>query len=364
MSKILENEFNPDYISPPGDTLQDVLDEKGMTQLELSKRTGRKTKTINQIIKGIAPITPETAIQFERTLGVPASFWNNREKLYREKLAQIEEEQRLKKNTACLNELPVKSMIKFGWLKEFEDAPRQVQEVFEFYGIASYEQYENIIPEFTYFRKTNAFKSDINAVVAWLRKGELEAQQIRTPDYNKKNFKDNLLEIRNITTEEPKAFIQKMKELCQHSGVALVFVPELPKTRVCGSARWLTPKKALIQLSLRYKTNDHLWFNFFHEAGHIILHGKRNVFIDDTLIGGDKEEEEANEFAANFLIPCEKIKEFALSNKKKTEDIIDFASKMNIAPGIVVGQLQHYKYCPMSHYNKLKQTIDWSDIIC
>jgi len=361
MSKILENEFNPDYISPPGDTLQDILDEKGMTQIELSKRTGRKTKTINQIIKGIAPITPETAIQLERTLGVPASFWNNREKLYREKLAQIEEEEKLKKYTGCLNELPVKSMIQHGWIKKFKDPSQQVQEVFKFYGIASYEQYENIIPEFTHFRKAKAFKSDINAVVAWLRKGELEAHQIRTPDYNKKKFKDNLLEIRNITTEEPKFFIPKMKELCRQSGVALVFIPELPETRVCGSARWLNPKKALIQLSLRYKTNDHLWFNFFHEAGHIILHGKRNVFIDDTLIGGDKEEE-ANEFAANFLIPYEEIKKFALSNKKKTEDIIDFARKMNIAPGIVVGQLQHYKYCPMSHYNKLKQTIDWSDI--
>ena len=54
----------------------------------------------------------------------------------------------------------------------------------------------------------------------------------------------------------------------------------LPKTCVSGATRWVGSDKAIIQLSLRYKTNDHLWFTFFHEAGHILLHGKKELFIE------------------------------------------------------------------------------------
>ena len=77
--------------------------------------------------------------------------------------------------------------------------------------------------------------------------------------------------------------------LCAHAGVAVVFVQELPNTGISGSTQWLTPTKALVQLSLRYKTDDQLWFTFFHEAGHILAHGKRQVFLETDQ--KDREEE-------------------------------------------------------------------------
>lgn len=107
------NQYHPDNVSPPGETLADLLDERGMSQAELAERTGRPTKTINEIVKGKAMITPETAIQFERVFGVPAEFWNNREAMYRQYLARMDEEDRLSSRVEWVKKFPIKEMLKF-----------------------------------------------------------------------------------------------------------------------------------------------------------------------------------------------------------------------------------------------------------
>lgn len=83
------NEYQPDFASHPGETLRDILEEKGMTQSQLAKQMGRPRKTINEIIQGKASITPQTAIQLERVLGASAEFWINREGQYRLNLERI-----------------------------------------------------------------------------------------------------------------------------------------------------------------------------------------------------------------------------------------------------------------------------------
>jgi Zn-dependent peptidase ImmA (M78 family) len=143
--------------------------------------------------------------------------------------------------------------------------------------------------------------------------------------------------------------------------VAVVFVPELPKTRVSGATQWLNKDKALIQLSLRHKTNDHLWFTFFHEAGHILLHGKKDVFVD-TVTGNDGEkEDEANTFAGDFLLPKRSYKEFADRHFKFSPTVINqFADDIGIAPGIVAGRLQHDGLLRYDACNDLKEKYEWS----
>jgi HTH-type transcriptional regulator/antitoxin HigA len=89
------NQYDPNFVSAPGETLLELLQNKGMSQAELSKRTGLPKKTIHEIIKGKAAITPETAILFESVFAAPASFWNNREYNYRNWLAGQEERKRL-----------------------------------------------------------------------------------------------------------------------------------------------------------------------------------------------------------------------------------------------------------------------------
>ena len=91
------NEYRPEFVTPPGETLQDLIDTIGMTKAELAGRIGKTPKHVGDIIKHGAPITPTTAMAFEKVLGTPASFWNNRERRYRESLARIDERKRLEK---------------------------------------------------------------------------------------------------------------------------------------------------------------------------------------------------------------------------------------------------------------------------
>jgi HTH-type transcriptional regulator/antitoxin HigA len=365
MSNETQNLYTPDYVSPPGETLLEKIEELGMSQAELAQRVGRPKKTVNEIIWGKAAITPRTALQLERVLGIPASFWNNREQQYRQHLARKEEEMRLSNQVDWLQEFPVKAMAKMGWIQAFDDKVQQVSELLEFFGVASPEQWDAIWdPSLVAFRKTRAFRSDRGAVSAWLRKGEIEAQDIRCQPYSVKTFRQTLSGIRHLTLESPEIFHPELVRLCAEAGVAVVFVPQLPKARVSGATRWLTPDKALIQLSLRYKKDDQLWFTFFHEAGHILLHGKRDVFLegDDA---NDAKEQEADDFAARTLIPPLKLKKFLEELKPgycpSKNAIRAFANEIGIAPGIVVGRLQHDEHLPYSHCNDLKRTFVWVD---
>lgn len=356
MTNTIENRYAPDFISPPGETLAEILEERNMSQSELAQRMGRPRKTINEIIKGKAEITSDTALQIELVLGTPASFWMERERLYREYLARKNENQRLKGYLGWLTKIPYRQMTKLGWLKFYEDKIEQLRESLIFFAVVSPEQWEEIWGRNLSidFRKSQAFESDQGAITAWLRQGEIEASKINCADYNELKFRDVLQQIRLLTVKSIKVFQPQMIDLCAAAGVALVFVPELPKTRVHGATRWLGSQKALIQLSDRYKTNDHFWFSFFHEAGHIVLHGKRILFLEGQDIQDKIKEKEADIFAANLLINSRDWQRFIANNCLSKKAINQFAEQQGIHPGIIVGRLQHEQIISDQNCNDLK----------
>lgn len=186
----------------------------------------------------------------------------------------------------------------------------------------------------------------------------MEAITIRCKPFDKGRFRAALEEVRKLTVEAPHVFQPRMTELCAAAGVAVVFVPEMKGCPASGAARWLTADKAIIQLSLRHKTDDHLWFSFFHEAGHVANDPKKEVFIDDGSKDGDERERQANNFAANSLIPPARAPE--LKDLKTAGAVKQFAESIGIAPGIVVGRLQHDGLIPFSYLHHLKQTFQWS----
>ena len=356
MTNLIENQYMPDAVTSPGDTLQDILNEISMSKVELADRIGRTPKFIIDIIKHGATITPTTAMELEKALGVPASFWNNRERRYRESVARQEERNRLGKEVGWLKTLPVREMIKAGWIKKGKDEIEQVDEVLRFFGVASSGQWETIwLSPSTAFRKSKAFASRPKACSAWLRKGEKEAQGVFCRPFSREAFKSALEEIRLLTREEPGPFEAETVRMCADAGVAVVFTPPIKGAPVYGATRWLTPEKALIQLSLRGRFEDLLWFTFFHEAGHILLHGKKEAFIE----GNDhqtQKEEEADRFATNFLIPRASWQGFIRQDKfRNTNAVKDFAARLEISPAIVVGRLQHEGHIPHSHLNGLRR---------
>jgi HTH-type transcriptional regulator/antitoxin HigA len=333
-----------------------------MSQAELADRTGRPNKTINEIIKGKAAITPETAIQLELVLGIPATFWNNREQHYREFLARRKEFERLESETNWLERIPYKSMVAAGWLPPSPGKSEQLIQVLMFFGVASPSSWREIWRnQHASFRQSSSFEVDAGAVAAWLRKGELDAQRIQCEEYEPARFRSALTTIRSLTRELPDNFAQVVVNECSRAGVCVVFVPELPRTRVWGATRWLSGTCALIQLSLRYRSDDHFWFTFFHEAGHVLLHGKRDFFIDRDDQTIDQRESEADAFARDWLIPPNAYRAFNRRGAISCAAISRFAYELGIAAGIVVGRLQHDELLPRTHCNELKRTVRWRD---
>ena len=361
MGSTVRNEYAPDVVSPPGETLQDVLEERDLSQADLADRTGRTKKTINEIVKGKAPITPETALQFENVLGIPAAFWNNREMAYRAYLARQAENDRLKQDISWIRELPYLEMARKGWIPESRDKIERVRALLSFFAVASREQWEEVaIRPQASFRRSKKYESDPGALSAWLRQGEIAASQLQCGAFNRQAFVEALEEARTLTVEPPDRFVPELANICARSGVAVVFIPELRGLRVWGATRWLSPSRALIQLSLRYKTDDHLWFTFFHEVGHILLHNKRDVFVENND-SNSGEEKEADRFATNHLIPPSDFVRLRPRTLYSEAAVRDFAQQLGIAPGIVVGRLQHEGLLPFTHLNGLKRHFRWAE---
>ncbi len=361
MSELIENQFTPNYSVPPGDILVEELESRGMSQAELSQRTGLARKTINEIIKAKAPITPESALKLERVFRQPAEYWLNLENLFQEAQARQTEQQKLQADAAWLKKLPLKKMTEFGWVRRLDNKAAQLNEVLGFFGIASVDQWQTLWGRLEIaYRNSPAFEGSYEAISAWLRQGEVLAQQIDCVPFDGRRFRVALGKIRGLTREHnPDSFVPALQNICAACGVAAVFVRELPKTHVSGATRWLNKDKALIQLSLRHKTDDHLWFTFFHEAGHILKHGKKALFLENDEIKNEMEQE-ADEFSSNLLIPVRAFNAFVERTYFSKEAVLSFANQLGIAPGVVVGQLQHHGFLPYTHLNGLKQRFRWS----
>lgn len=221
------------------------------------------------------------------------------------------------------------------------------------------------------FRQTQKFDFHREALAAWVREAEIVARQIPFAEFDEAKLRASLSELRRLTREDAAFSLEQAQEICSYCGVALVLIPELPGTRISGCSRWLTDSHAMVGLTPRYKSGEQLWFTFFHELGHILLHGHRRLFVVDNAAGemGDdvvdpvmaKYEEEADRFAADILIPPAELAKLPLHQPDEltSELIQDFAESIEIHPGIVIGRLQHDKVLEYWRGNKLKQKLDW-----
>lgn len=356
-----EVQFAPDWLSPPGETIADVLEERGWSQAEFAQRIDYTPKHVNQLLRGKAPIREDTALRLERVLGSTARFWLQREAEYREALARRAEQAAMVQESAWLAELPLKEMVHFGWVQDCrENAAAQVAECLRFFGVATVSAWRaRYVAPLAAFRASPRDEMQPGAVAAWLRQGERRAAAIECAPFVRKTFLQALQELRALTNEpEPAIFVPRMTALCAAAGVAVVLEPAPSGCPASGAVRWLTPECALLMLSLRYKSNDQLWFSFFHEAAHLLLHGKRLLFleVEEHLDGQD--EEEANAFARDFLIPPAAATH--LAGMRAEAAVRQAAEQIGVAPGIVVGRMQKEGWLPWTHLNGLKTRYTWA----
>jgi HTH-type transcriptional regulator/antitoxin HigA len=358
MATELRSAWTPDWSVAPGDLLVEALEERGMTQAELARRIGRPLKTISEIANGKASITPDTAIQLERALGISASFWNGLETRYREAVALERSRRALESEVGWLSNFPMSELISRGLIPAGRQASDRLAALLSFFGVADPAAWQvNWERSAGSYRLAKAYKSDEYALATWLRWGEKEAERVQTRVFSAARFESVAREARGLSRLTVLAMAtERLRDLAADAGVVVVVVPELPGARVSGAARWLRSDRALIQLSLRYVSDDQFWFSFFHEAGHLLRSKGRVDYVEDLDSGDDNVDEQfADSYARDLLLPPASYGRFVAAKEFSADAVEAYADAEGLSAGIVVGRLQRDALVPKTQLNHLKR---------
>ena len=354
------NQYQPDYAVRPGWIIEERLTAQSISHAEFARRCGRSSKLISEIIAGKAPIAPKTALQFEKVLGLDASIWLGIEADYRLHRERQAEARATEESVAWARTFPIAELKKRNAIGTPSSDGEAVSMLLSFFGVATISAWQvkygkaNVA-----YRHSPSFKSDESSLATWLRLAEIDAEGQRCAEYRNSGLRQALKRVRQLTSAPVIPALRETRILCNEAGVALSLVKPLPKMRLSGAAWWLSPRRPVIALSARHKSDDHLWFSLFHEAAHLLLHSKKEVFVDGTTGHGNSIEDEANAWAADFLVPRTAWQEFIAAGDYRAMSVRQFADEQGIAPGIVVGSLQHGKLLPWNRLNRLKVRLRW-----
>lgn len=358
-AEVLDADFPPDWILPPGDILQAELDARGLTQTEFAARTNLSVKHINQVIRGSANLSYDVAVRLERVLGTPRNFWIRLESNYQAHCAREKAREDLSRNVSWLRRFPIAEMVSRGILRNGESEIASLERLLAFFKVADPEAYEKswAEPVAAGFRRTQTANVDPYATAVWLRLGERSASKTDCAPYDPVAFSQLLPTLPKLTLLPIQDAFTQLRHECAQVGVAVQFEPDFPGCKACGAARWINADKALILLSDRYRSHDIFWFAFFHEAAHLILHPRRRMVVDLKGQGDDADGHEtaANKYAAEILIPPEYNDQLAADTTIAQATAL--AREIGIDPGIVAGRLSHQQ-SNWAKYARLRHKLD------
>lgn len=361
-----EQNIYSDLAIPPGEYLEEVLDELGMTKNDLAKRMDRPAPKLSAIFKGRKAITPETALRLEKVVGVPAHIWTGLESEYRLALARIqekEEHEQLKAEAKFVTLYRYAELVKMGILEKFTRPMDKVLALQKFFGVTSLQtipKLKRYKPAFRTGRKITKGNNP-EAIASWLRVGERAAAQVNCAPFGKAALENTVGKIRAMTRQLPEDFQNTLQDMLAASGIALIICPHMPSTGIHGATFWMGPEKAVIMMTIRYKWADIFWFSLFHEIGHVLLHG-HNVMVLEGENGDQhlaKRETQADIYAADTLIPSKKYRELIQQARFFPIDIERISDSLGIHQGIIVGRLQNDGLLEPSWHNDLRQRFEW-----
>jgi len=349
-----QSELRTDWASHPGDTIRRVAATRGLDVRELGHAAGQDAMRVRKVIQGDGAVDSSMARLLETLLGVSARFWLARQQQYDATYARLQEEQ------AWYSSLPIRDMVRYGWLDQPKSAHSGVRHALKYFDVPTVSawrtSYDYVLSNAS-FKTSKTYSSDAAAVAAWLREGHRRADSLACEPWDESRLRDSLPELRTLTREkDPERFIPAFQQICAASGVAVIPVRAPKGCRASGATMWPTKSKAVVLLSFRYLSDDQFWFAFFHELGHVLLHGHTPTL--EVKGSNDVREREADSFAAETLVPTElrpKMRRLGANRKA----IIRFALDAGISPGIVVGQLQHEGRLNWRQMNGLKRRYQW-----
>ena len=338
------------YIAtPPGATIKEQLNDRGMNQKEFALRMDMSEKHISKLINGDVQLTPEMSIRLEMVLGVPAKFWNNLEAIYREKLIKAQAENEMDEDEQLVKQFPYSEMAKYGWVPETRNSKEKVINLRKYFEVVKLTLLQdNKFTNIVYRRLATTEKSNF-ALMAWTQEAKIEARKLQTEPINIKRLIEIIPEIRKMTLKKPEEFSLRLSEMLAECGIALVFLPHLKGSFLHGVS-FIDGKKIVVGLTVRGNDVDKFWFSLFHELAHIVL-----GHIGQTDGTSEEDEKNADKWAMDKLIPTDKFNQFIENKSFDEKSIRSFARNIDIAPGIVVARLQKEGYIKHNMLNDLKE---------
>lgn len=338
------------YIAtPPGATIKEQLEDRGMSQKEFAARMGMSEKHISQLINGDVQLTNDTALKLEMVLGLPARFWNGLEAIFREKLAKAQAENEMDEDKKLAKKVPYSEMAQNGWVKKTKDYAERVFELRSFFEVARLDCLRNPLVTSIAFRKLgNGEKTDY-ALLAWEQKARLEARKMKVAPINLDKLEKIAPDFRAMTMQDIGQFADLLKDKLAECGIALVIIPHIGGSFLHG-ASFYDGKKIVVGVTVRGKDADRFWFSFYHEMGHVIL---GHISKPEGVSAGD--ELSADQYAQDTLIDAKQYAEFMNQGNFSELSIRNFATKAGVDAGIVLGRLQKDGVVKFNQYGNLKR---------
>lgn len=334
--------------TPPGATIKEQLIDRGMSQKEFAARMEMSEKHISRLVNGEVQLTPDVAMRLEMVLGLPARFWLNLEVIYREKLSKVKAENEMDADEDIAKHLPYNEMAANGWVSKTTEKIERVQNLRKFFEVVRLGLLmENSIPGMACRRQAITEKSDY-ALISWAQKAKIEARNIHTAPIDLGALQRSTSVIRSMTRKSPDEFCPELVSVLAKCGVALVFLPHIGGSFLHG-ATFYDGNKIVVGLTVRGKDADKFWFSLFHEIAHIVL-----GHISQSNGTTDADEEAANRYARDTLIPKDAFDAFVTTNNFTKDSMSAFSNRIGIDVGIVVGRLQKEGCIQYNWHNDLK----------
>lgn len=338
-----------DLIIHPGETLDEILQDRSMSQKELAVRTGVTEKHISTVLHGQKNISPAFARKLEFALGIEAAFWMNLQSNYDREILEFEELYNISKDEIkVLDKLKdvLKCWNKFGWIDIKTSKPLQVLDMRMLLGMSNLLN----ITKMSYnvaFRTTKVNKVEPYVLFAWQRMCELLTNDINVKsELDLEKLRNNILLIKDVMFLKIGQIQDKLSEIFAECGIAFKIVPNFKGAPVQGFIKETENGRMILCMTLRYKYADVFWFTLFHEIAHILNGDTKNLFIDFDSISNDVENK-ANIMAADFLINRKDYLEFVEMGKYNTQTgIKQFAKEQGVKDHIVLGRLMKDEIIP------------------
>jgi HTH-type transcriptional regulator/antitoxin HigA len=350
-------------VFPPGEILKEELEAREWSQTDLAEILGRPVKLVNEIIAAKRAITPETAQGLADAFGTSAALWMNLESQY-----QLHRTKRgddaVARRANLFKVAPIKEMQRRGWIAETKDINRLEESVCEFFGVQSLDE---ILTLAHAAKKSTSYADEATpAQRAWVQRVRVLGDSVQANLFSDQRVIDGQHRLHALM--QARADVRLVPKVLADCGIRLLVVEPLAGTKVDGVCVWLDESRPVIALSIRFDRIDSFWFALAHEMGHVMHRdGMTTPIVDVDLVGDtaikseDKPEveREADKFAENFLIPSHELSGFMARVRPlySKERIKGFAARLQIHPGIVVGQLAFRKEIGYSHSREMLDKI-------